>query len=661
MNAQRYAWTRRLGNDSWSTLDTIWPGYDGNAYSTGDTNLFALVLGHEDRVHFIYYKTHTDSADRFIHSVSLESDNTLGTDVYVERYGGMTQPYSEHRPNPITITANNDGSGDINETQTVHFSDGGFVEEAITPDVVTNSWRVDYPPENTLDGNTGTRFVSTGETLSIIYLQYDFGETVELAKLRLWQGVADRWVDTIDIYGSADGVHFSFIQQYTGLVIGWQEFVLDNVEAYRYWRLYERQAEVLYWQVGVVEFYNTTYETVTSGTFRLDYDSNPTSDLDWNISLANLETAVEGLAGITAATVTGTVSEYYKIEITDPANTDMVLLVVDDNSLSPATTIEVVEFTKGLTADTTTTYVYWLIGFNSGSNSNRDSIEIIFESHENPVMTYHVNPDTGGGDDGFAYGENWGQIGFLIASDDGYASLVRQERNRWYTPDGEYLVDGWGGQIYTQMVKGEDFDYRRQYVGGNIPLAMDSSHNYGRIAYQAPSTQWEMDWPVLINMGQGGLVKLGGVEYVYISNFNVEYSNLYRRGTSFIVYPLKEIPVITEEHTSDAYMRWVLDQWSTSDAVLFVEGEAPTVDYKSDASVADRVTVYQTSDTALVDRGVILSTSDAFLVAEIILDVTIDTEFTVDPSVDLLEVPPLGGKLVDRTTYLPNRSIRRNR
>jgi hypothetical protein len=70
--------------------------------------------------------------------------------------------------------------------------------------------------------------------------------------------------------------------------------------------------------------------------------------MDWDESFAGMESEIEGLTGITAVTVTGLVGVFYIIEFDDPAKTDMLMLVVDDDSITPAAaTLSVVELVEG--------------------------------------------------------------------------------------------------------------------------------------------------------------------------------------------------------------------------------------------------------------------------------------------------------------------------
>jgi hypothetical protein len=93
-----------------------------------------------------------------------------------------------------------------------------------------------------------------------------------------------------------------------------------------------------------------TVNNGTGGTYKLTYDSQEmSSGVAYNVSAADLETALELLSSITAATVTGDAGGPYTVEFVTPGGADLAMMTVDAAALTgAAVTVSVVEDTTGV-------------------------------------------------------------------------------------------------------------------------------------------------------------------------------------------------------------------------------------------------------------------------------------------------------------------------
>ena len=92
-----------------------------------------------------------------------------------------------------------------------------------------------------------------------------------------------------------------------------------------------------------------TVNNGTGGTHALTYDAQETGTLAYNLSAAGLETALELLSSITAATVTGVDGGPYTVEFVTPGGAPLALMTDDDALLTGvAVTVSVVEDTTGV-------------------------------------------------------------------------------------------------------------------------------------------------------------------------------------------------------------------------------------------------------------------------------------------------------------------------
>ncbi len=96
----------------------------------------------------------------------------------------------------------------------------------------------------------------------------------------------------------------------------------------------------------------------TGGTFDLDYLATSADGLAWDISNAALETAIEGLTGLTDVTVTGSTGDW-TVEVVDPGNINLSQITIDGANLtggSSATTGTDTEGDDGALTSATNTY-----------------------------------------------------------------------------------------------------------------------------------------------------------------------------------------------------------------------------------------------------------------------------------------------------------------
>jgi len=136
--------------------------------------------------------------------------------------------------------------------------------------------------------------------------------------------------------------------------------------------------------VAVKEVTTVDRGTSTGGTFTLTYDTETTGALNWNDSAATVETAVELLANVTTATVTGTgaVGTPWVITIDTPVKN---FAVSGTGSLTGGdSTLTVTETTDGLAAGAARRIVY----LPATSTHSESSDRIVYECGENAALCY---------------------------------------------------------------------------------------------------------------------------------------------------------------------------------------------------------------------------------------------------------------------------------
>ena len=283
-------------------------------------------------------------------SVNLISDSNTGVTGTTDEGTPPSDmgPYGTDWYLRVSIT---DTSDNQDEIQTIDFGQS---------DAVASHTASGYPIANTIDGSTGTEWRSGTSMASMAgTLDYQFGAAVQLDKIVLLQNHASDYAGSVEVFYSDNGTSWTSVGTFSSLISGSHDLTF-TAATHRWWRVKELETKSAWWRCQLMTFWDgateksVADETVTGGTWRLSYDGNATGDLDDQISFAALETAVEALTGITAVTVTGTVGLQYVVEITDPSQTDMLMLVVDDNSLTPtAVGIDIVETEKGRVATPT--------------------------------------------------------------------------------------------------------------------------------------------------------------------------------------------------------------------------------------------------------------------------------------------------------------------
>ena len=100
---------------------------------------------------------------------------------------------------------------------------------------------------------------------------------------------------------------------------------------------------------GVNEVQTISFSVLpTNGTFALSFGGQVTADLDETTSAEDLELALEALSTIDQVSVTGNFTSGFVVTFQGSNGlSPQAMLVVDDNSLTPATVISVVETTPG--------------------------------------------------------------------------------------------------------------------------------------------------------------------------------------------------------------------------------------------------------------------------------------------------------------------------
>lgn len=104
--------------------------------------------------------------------------------------------------------------------------------------------------------------------------------------------------------------------------------------------------------------------TPTSGSFVLNYGGNATASIAYNASAAAVQTALQAVAGLSAVTVTGSISSSTTLTVTLAGCYGVQsLLTVSSNTLSPATTVTVTTSTAGQTIGAAITAASSLVQF----------------------------------------------------------------------------------------------------------------------------------------------------------------------------------------------------------------------------------------------------------------------------------------------------------
>jgi hypothetical protein len=106
---------------------------------------------------------------------------------------------------------------------------------------------------------------------------------------------------------------------------------------------------VTYVTAGVKEVLTIHRGAASGGTWTLTVDEQETSDINWNAAAGTVETAVEALSSVTAATVTGagTSGDPWVITIDDPIR--KLSTRADGSNLTPSDLLVFVETTPGKT------------------------------------------------------------------------------------------------------------------------------------------------------------------------------------------------------------------------------------------------------------------------------------------------------------------------
>lgn len=179
-------------------------------------------------------------------------------------------------------------------------------------------------------------------------IDFDFGAAESLDRLRMQQWLEPTSVpSSIELFWSDDGSAYTSVGTFSpsSTAFSWHDYTFGPL-SHRYWRVRELETSSgSYWRVAQLYF----MRAVTAGTFKLDLDAEgPTAAMNWNVALATLETEIEAFASITAVTATGVVGTYYDVEYTNPSETDINLMTVNDDSLTPGSAvISVTEMVKG--------------------------------------------------------------------------------------------------------------------------------------------------------------------------------------------------------------------------------------------------------------------------------------------------------------------------
>ena len=99
---------------------------------------------------------------------------------------------------------------------------------------------------------------------------------------------------------------------------------------------------------AVNEKQTVTLNNATGGTFTLTYSGQTTSALTFDDTAADVETALETLSTITAATATGSAGGPFTVEFVDPGGADLAMMTATSSLTGAAATVGVEETVAGI-------------------------------------------------------------------------------------------------------------------------------------------------------------------------------------------------------------------------------------------------------------------------------------------------------------------------
>lgn len=292
------------------------------------------------------------------------------------------------------------------------------------------------------------------------------------------------------------------------------------------------------------------------------------------------------------------------------------------------------------------TYIY----FATLSTTFNDTIIIRAKSEAGPTFSVTTNPDTGGLSDSMFEGVvavdvHW--PGTLLPTSDGYMNLVRFRNHYVYTvPTGtsgsRAVRNGSGMFVYTDKAANNTFSTLRDWFG-RVNFVPGETATIDNWKAHANSEEWP--WPFLgYNNGAekfaAGIITKGTTEYMYvvIADYNTAVYPYYGEtgyGRVFYLKELKDIPIITVQHTSDTILR-PKPIHHTSDTVLVLPGSSPVVDHTSDLVMVNIGQETHSSDMLSVDRATVTHTTDTYLSSEVILTGSSLLSFTSTASYELV-------------------------
>ena len=141
---------------------------------------------------------------------------------------------------------------------------------------------------------------------------------------------------------------------------------------------------IAYGSGPVLEVLTVDVGAASGGTFTLTIGGNPSGAIAWDAADSVVETAVEAITGITAATVTGagSVADPWIITIDDPAGA--IVSSGNGAGLTPSDTLTVTETTAG--ADETIKWQQYLAA-NTGQSHSIEPGEELFRCGNNQSLT----------------------------------------------------------------------------------------------------------------------------------------------------------------------------------------------------------------------------------------------------------------------------------
>lgn len=117
-------------------------------------------------------------------------------------------------------------------------------------------------------------------------------------------------------------------------------------------RLHNSTAGAIDPPAGAVDEVQNITHNHTGGTFTVSFVGSAESvAIDWNAIASVVDTALIALTGITAVSVVENATGDWDITFDDPGSSDLPLLVIETDSLTGGSTIDVTEVTKGATAE----------------------------------------------------------------------------------------------------------------------------------------------------------------------------------------------------------------------------------------------------------------------------------------------------------------------